>query len=86
MMCYCRAAHKAAVVSNILEDGYEVALSVETCSHGQVENYEPVQLVKLSLVVNVHSVLCMQPDVLCFFRQRQVRRLQLCRKHGGWRR
>jgi len=77
---------EAAVVSNILEDWYEVVLSVETRSHGQGENYEPVQLVKLLLVVNVHSVVFMQPDVLCFFRQRQVRRCQQCRKHGGWRR
>jgi hypothetical protein len=74
------------VVSNILKDSYEVALSVETRNHGQGENYEPVQLVKLFFVVSVHSVLCMQPDVLCFCRQRQVRRCQLCRKHGGWRR
>ena len=74
------------MVSNILKDWYEVALSGETRNHGQSENCEPLQLVKLFLVVNVHSVLSMQPDVLCFYRQRQVRRCQLCRKHGGWRR
>lgn len=64
MVWYRRAAHEAAVVSNILEDWYEVAFSVE--------NHEPVQLVKLFLVVNVHSVLCMQPDVLCFFFQAET--------------
>lgn len=36
-----------------------MALSVDIRSHGQGENYEPVQLIKLFLVVNVHSVLCM---------------------------
>jgi hypothetical protein len=43
-----------------------VALSVQTRNHGQGENYEPVQLVKLFLTVNVRSVLCMQLNVFVF--------------------
>jgi hypothetical protein len=85
-MCCRRTVHEAAEGRNLLEGGCEVALSIESPSNGQGESYEPIQLVKLSLVVSLLSVFCVQPDVLCVFRERQVRRCQPCRKHGGWRR